>query len=96
MAKKRSFLLDIWFFAKALLRDRQARRRFMAQLLMVVMILLVLGNWPLREWVGGTPIRFVIWWGATFFLTIWMMLLAVYDAGRIRNEIFREDDEESR
>lgn len=95
MAKKQSFLVEIWFFAKALLRDRTARRRFIAQILMVIMLLLVLGNWPLRDWVGGTPIRFVIWWGATFFLTIWMMLLALYDASRLRSEILNEEDEDS-
>lgn len=94
MAKKHGVVVSSWFFAKALLRDRSARRRLMAQLLFVTMILLVLGNWPLRDWVGASLLRFVTWWGATFFLTIWIMLLAIYDVGRIQREIL-EDEEDS-
>lgn len=92
MAKKRSFLVDIWFFSKAILRDRQARRRFLAQLLIVILLLLALGNWPLREWVEGTKPRFIVWWGMTCFLTIWMLLLAMYDALRVRQELFEDED----
>jgi len=28
VSEKRSFLIDIWYFSRAILRDRQARRRF--------------------------------------------------------------------
>ncbi|MEM9080235.1 MAG: hypothetical protein AAGC74_06020 [Verrucomicrobiota bacterium] len=91
VGKKQSFLVDIWYFAQALLRDRGARRRFLAQLLIGILVLLVLGNWPLREWVGETPWRFLVWWGMTAFLTIWMLMLAVYDALRVVREIREEE-----
>lgn len=90
--KKQSFLVDVWMFSKALLHDRPSRRRFLAQLLIGILVLLVLGNWPLREWVGETPLRFLAWWGMAAFLTIWMLLLAVYDASRVRREIMEEED----
>lgn len=92
MAKKQSFLLDIWFFSKALLHDRTTRRRFLAYLLIVVLTLLILGNWPLSSWVEQTKPRFAVWWGGTMFLTVWMFLLALYDASRVRKEIFDEED----
>jgi di/tricarboxylate transporter len=92
MAKKGGFLIDIWQFAKAILRDRQARRRFLAQLLFVVIMVLVLGNWPLRDWVEETKPRFLVWWGGTAFFTIWMLMLAMYDALRVRKEILEEED----
>ena len=92
VAKKQSFVLDIWYFSKALLHDQMMRRRVMAYLLIVVMTLLILGNWPLSSWVEGTKPRFVVWWGMTFLLTIWMFLLALYDAIRVRKEIFEDDD----
>ncbi|MBK1834234.1 hypothetical protein [Roseibacillus ishigakijimensis] len=91
--KKRSFLVDIWYFSRALLHDRGARRRFLAQLLIVVLTLLVIGNWPLSDWVESTQWRFLIWWGLTFFLTCWMLLLALYDALRVRREILEEEDD---
>lgn len=92
VAKKESFLIDIWFFSKALLHDRPTRRRFLAYLLIVVLTLLILGNWPLSSWVEGTKPRFLVWWGGTTFLTIWMMMLALYDASRVRKEILDEED----
>ena len=92
VSEKRSFLIDIWYFSRAILRDRQARRRFLAQLLIAVLVLLVLGNWPLRGWVEATKPRFIVWWGGTCFLTIWMLLLATYDALRVRQEILEDDD----
>lgn len=92
MAKKESFLVDIWFFSRALLRDRTARRRFLAYLVIVVVTLLILGNWPLSSWVEETRPRFVVWWGGTTFLTIWMLLLAMYDASRVRREIMNDED----
>lgn len=92
VAKKQSFILDIWFFSKALLHDRGTRRRFLATLLIIVVTLLILGNWPLSSWVEETRPRFVVWWGMTTFLTVWVLLLAMYDAGRVRREILEEED----
>ncbi len=92
VAKKRSFLIDIWYFSKAVLHDRPTRRRFVSSLLIVILTLLVLGNWPLSGWVEQTKPRFVIWWGGTTFLTLWVMLLALYDASRVRKELLDEDD----
>ena len=92
MPKKQSFLLDIWFFSRAILRDRTTRRRFLAYQLIVVVTLLVLGNWPLSDWVETTQPRFIVWWGGVAFLTVWMLMLAMYDASRVRREILDEED----
>ena len=92
MAKKQSFLVDVWFYSKALLHDRPTRRRLLAYQLIVVVTLCVLGNWPLSEWVETTKLRFLVWWSGATFLTIWMLLLAMYDASRVRREILDEED----
>ncbi|MDQ8190658.1 hypothetical protein [Roseibacillus persicicus] len=92
VAKKQSFLIDIWYFSRSILRDRAMRRRFLAQLLIVILTLLVLGNWPLSDWVESTRPRFIVWWGGTTFLTVWMLMLAAYDALRVRREILEEDE----
>jgi hypothetical protein len=93
MAKKKgSVLIDIWEFSKAFLRDRQTRRRFLAQLLFAVLVLMIVGNWPLRDWVEESTARFLLWWGVVAFLTVWMLLLAMYDALRVRKEILEEED----
>lgn len=92
MAKKQSFLIDVWFYSKALLHDRPTRRRLLAYQLIVVLTLCVLGNWPLSDWVETTKPRFLVWWGGTTFLTVWMLLLAMYDASRVRREILDEED----
>ncbi len=92
MPRKQNVLVDVWCFSKAVLRDRNARRRFLAQLVIVVLTLFILGNWPLRDWVDASKIRFITWWGMTGFITIWMMLLALYDALRIRRELLEEEE----
>lgn len=92
MVKKQKPLFELWGLSKAALHDRPIRRRFLAYLLITVLTLLVLGNWPLRSWVEDSQIRFLVWWGGTGFLTIWMLMLAMYDASRVRKEIMEEED----
>jgi uncharacterized membrane protein len=66
--------------AKAILRDRAARRRVLAQMLMVALGLMAIGLWVLGAWLQESVIRFALWWGACALITVVVMLFALYDA----------------
>ncbi len=85
-----------WHTSKALaagiLHDRPARRAVMARLLIAVLAILALGNWPLSAWLGASLWCFVIWWGVCAALTGFLLLMALYDA----LAVIREEREQLR
>lgn len=80
--------------SRLLLRDRGWRRRFMLWQLVVLLLALVLGTWPLDEWLRGEIIRFLLWWAGVVFLLVWLSLMAIYDLSRIRAEALEEISKE--
>lgn len=71
---------DSKLLARALLRDRQARRRLILRLLWVPLLMLAAGRWGIDEWLAEHPLRFLAWWGTCGVLTLMVILFAVYDA----------------
>jgi len=73
-----------WLMSKAIagvtLADRKRRRHFMTVLLCVIIGLFALGVWPLDSWLMEGLWRFLIFWGATAFLCLFILLMAVFDA----------------
>lgn len=65
--------------ARGLLRDRNERRRLLARILMVVLVIISAGLWLIDHWLSVNVWRFLLWWGACAGLTCLMMLLALYD-----------------
>lgn len=90
MAKKASWLMVVVEFSRAILHDRAARRNFILYVIGAVISLFALGNWPLREWLGEAPLRFVAWWGACAMLAVFLFLLGLYDFLQVIREN-RED-----
>lgn len=73
--------------ARAILHDRPSRRRWIARLLMVPVLMLVLGVWGIEDWLAGSLVRFVLWWAVCAVATGGVMLFALYDAlAAIREE----------
>jgi MFS family permease len=66
--------------ARAILRDRAARRRVLAQMLLVALGLMAIGLWVIGGWLQESVLRFALWWGACAVITVVVMLFALYDA----------------
>ena len=66
--------------ARAILHDRVARRRILAQSLAVVLALVSLGLWAVDDWLKVSLLRFFLWWAGCAVTTLWLLAFAVYDA----------------
>lgn len=65
--------------AKTMLRDRGSRRKIMARILAVALVLMALGLWVVDGWLAKSVWWFLFWWGSCAFFTCMAMLMAVYD-----------------
>ncbi|QTN33592.1 hypothetical protein HZ994_15170 [Akkermansiaceae bacterium] len=66
--------------AKAILRDRGMRRRWLGRLLLFTMGWMAVGLWGIASWLGQEAWRFLLWWGGCAVLAMILMLFALYDA----------------
>ena len=65
--------------ARMILHTREMRRKVLLQLVVVLLVLVVLGAWPLAGWLSGNMWLFLLWWGASLFYGLMVILLAIYD-----------------
>ena len=65
--------------ARMILYTREMRRKVLLQLVVVLLVLVVLGAWPLAGWLSGNMWLFLLWWGASLFYGLMVILLAIYD-----------------
>jgi hypothetical protein len=65
--------------ARGIARDQSQRRRAIAAILTVAILLLGLGLFPLWNLFPAHPLFFAIYWLACAWLTICVLLLAIYD-----------------
>lgn len=56
------------------------------QLVIVLVLLVVIGGWPLSGWLGQSVWLFLAWWGFCMFYGILVILLAIYDMGAVVRE----------
>jgi hypothetical protein len=71
---------DCRAIARAMLRDRAARRKVIARLLLAALLALAAGLWLIDGWLAADPWRFLLWWGGCAALTCAVMLFALHDA----------------
>ena len=80
--------------AKAILHDRTQRRKFLFQLTLFLLALVIVGYWPLSGWLASSLWLFLLWWAGVAFLTLWILLFAFYDMLRVvqeeRDEILKK------
>jgi hypothetical protein len=72
--------------AKSMLRDRVTRRKMLSFWLLLTLIWIAIGKWGIDEWLSDSPMRFLLWWGACFVITLILILFALYDALRVLKE----------
>ena len=67
--------------ARMILHSREMRRKVLFQLVLVLLVLVCLGAWPLANWLGNNDNvwLFLIWWGASMLYGLMIVLLAIYD-----------------
>ena len=79
MAKGVSWLTVILGISRGILHDRTERRRFILWVILGLLGMFAVGNWPLAAWLEDSPWRFLVWWGASALLAIFLFLLGLYD-----------------
>jgi len=78
--------------AKALLRDRPWRRMVLTRLVLANLTAIALGLWVLDHWLAASMTGFALWWGGVALATVFMLLLALYDALAIAAAAKRGDE----
>ena len=78
-AKRASWASVCSGIAQMILHTRVMRRKVLLQLVVVLLVLVVLGAWPLAGWLSGNMWLFLLWWGASLFYGLMVILLAIYD-----------------
>lgn len=78
---------DSTALARAILHDRTERRKWLGRMIIVPLAMMAVGLWVIDGWLGGSPWRFLIWWGACAVATCVVLVFALYDAlAAIREE----------
>ncbi len=83
--------------ARMILHDRQERRKVLFRMVMTALLMMAAGLWVIDGWLEQNPWRFLMWWAGCGFLTVIVLLFALYDAlavireerAKLRN---RDDD----
>ena len=55
------------------------RRKVLFQLVLVLLVLVCLGAWPLANWLDDNVWLFLTWWVASMIYGLMVILLAIYD-----------------
>ena len=62
-----------------ILHTREMRRKVLFQLVLVLLVLVCLGAWPLANWLDDNVWLFLTWWVASMIYGLMVILLAIYD-----------------
>ena len=65
--------------ARMILHSRALRRKILFQLVMVLLLVVGLGAWPLAGWLSSNVWLFLVWWGISMVYGLMVILLAIYD-----------------
>lgn len=79
MKKKSGAWGDSTGLARAILRDRAERRKWLTWMTLVPLGMMGIGLWVLDEWIWESPWRVLLWWGGCALATCVVMVFALYD-----------------
>ncbi len=83
---------DSTALARAILGDRDERRKWLGRMVFAPLLMLGGGLWLIDGWLMASPLRFLIWWGVCAVVTFVVMIFALYDA----LAVIREERERQR
>ena len=86
MAANQSGWKDSKGIATAILRDRTARRKFIARLLLVPLAMMAAGLWLFDDLLATHIWAFLGWWGICAMTTLLVLMFALYDALAVMRE----------
>lgn len=66
--------------ARAILRDRGQRRKWLARCLLLTIAWMAVGLWVVGGWLAEDAWKFLVWWGICFLLATVLVIFALYDA----------------
>lgn len=89
--KKASWAAVCAGLARMILHSREMRRKMLFQLVIVLVVVVALGAWPLANWLGGSVWLFLLWWGVSMFYGLMIVLLAIYDMAAVVKEEREKD-----
>ncbi len=73
-----------------MIRDRLQRRNVLFVATMMTLILVFIGAVPISDFLSSRFFLFSIYWAVCFILVTFILSLAIYDLGRVRNEVREE------
>ncbi len=71
---------DSTTLARAILHDRDERRKWLGRMVLVPLGMLAAGLWLIEDWIWHSPWRVLFWWGGCALATVVVLLFALYDA----------------
>ena len=84
--KKASWVVVCVGLARMILQSRELRRKVLFQLVIALVVVAVLGAWPLANWLGQNVWLFLAWWGFCMLYGLMIILLAIYDMAAVIKE----------
>lgn len=66
--------------ARGILHDRGERRKWLAWMILLPLLMIAAGLWVIEAWLWQNPWRALCWWGACAVATLVVILFATYDA----------------
>jgi bacteriorhodopsin len=61
------------------LQVRETRRKLIIYVIVALLVMFALGNWPLSGWLEDSPVRFLFYWLGCAFVALFLFLLGLYD-----------------
>jgi peptidoglycan biosynthesis protein MviN/MurJ (putative lipid II flippase) len=92
MAADKTGWNDCKGIARAILHDRAARRKVIARMVLLALLVMAAGLWLVDDWLASSAWLFLLWWAGCAVLTCVVMLFALYDA----LAVIREERERNR
>lgn len=65
--------------ARMILLSRKLRRKVLLQLTTVLILVVIIGAWPLAGWLASNVWLFLLWWGLSMLYGLMVILLCLYD-----------------